>query len=557
MIKFIFAIIVLFSYQWTEVNVALAQSLSEQSEENGDLTDHHSSFKYDDYETHQLYDELLKAYTRKDSLSIAELLHRISTDYTSKGRWDRGEALALDAFQISKAIGIDSTMASSFNALAISLRSKARDLHESGEIDNNQFLQWADSVIYLYDKKLDALKSENLPLYEAYTYQGMGQVYIQTKDLRPNDISKATYYFDKAVSISLTTNDSRLQFMTQLWFGISLLHQEKYDEIFTLLDRLSPMLNHESLNSLSKYLYHNLKLSTVLRAESQQDLLGILIQRDTFLKEVWMVDHQKEIAEMDRRYETNKTKLELAQQAKINELQQTQISRRNLFSSVVLVMFFAVAGGAFYLFKLNRRNRKLAENNTMLVREQNHRVKNNLQMISSLLSLQAKKSNGSSKSTILESSRRVQSIALLHRRLYDNTEGKKEVEMKSYVEDLVEEIIFATGSQDIPIRLNLDDFNMPIGRAVHLALILNELITNSLKHVFSREGLNGECIDIILKRTGNKAELIYSDHGGVFDVDAFNTSDTFGNQIIRSQAQHLSGDFNIENENGFKFDIKF
>jgi len=557
MLKCICALIVLIFFQWIEVNVAFAQSLSEQSEETGELSDHHSSFNYDDYETHQLYDELLKAYTKKDSLRIAELLHRISTDYSSKGRWDRGESLALDALQISKAIEVDSTLASSFNALAISLRSKARDLHESGDIDDNQFLQLADSVIYLYDKKLDALKNENLPLYEAYTYQGMGQMYIQTKDIRPEDIFKATNYFDKAVSTAFTTNNSRLQFVTQLWYGISLLHQEKFDETFTLLDRLSSMLNDESLNSLSKYIYHNLKLSTFLRSAGEEELLELLIERDKFLREVWLVDHQTEIAAMDRRYETSETKVELEQQAKINELQQAQITRRNFFIATMFILFAAIAAGTFYLYRLNLRNKELAENNEMLVREQNHRVKNNLQMISSLLNLQAKNSNGSSKSTILDSSRRVQSIALLHRRLYDDFEGKKEVDIKTYIEELLEEILFASSNQDIPVRLNLEEFKMPIGRAVHLALILNELVTNSLKHVFSRERLNGECIELLLKTTGDKAVLTYRDHGGVFDVDAFKKSGSLGNQIIRSQAQYLSKEFKIENEDGFKLEIIF
>jgi two-component sensor histidine kinase len=260
---------------------------------------------------------------------------------------------------------------------------------------------------------------------------------------------------------------------------------------------------------------------------------------------------------MDRRYETSKTKVELEQQAKINELQQAQIARRNFFIVAMVILFIAIAVGTFYLYRLNLLNKELAENNEMLVREQNHRVKNNLQMISSLLHLQAKNSNGSSKSTILDSSRRVQSIALLHRRLYDDFEGKKEVDIKTYIEELLEEILFASSNQDIPVRLNLEEFKMPIGRAVHLALILNELVTNSLKHVFSRERLNGECIELLLKTTGDKAVLTYRDHGGVFDVDAFKKSESLGNQIIRSQAQYLSKEFKIENEDGFKFEIRF
>ena len=204
-------------------------------------------------ETQQLYNQLLQAHAKSDSLNIAEALHRISTDYSSSGRWKRGEELALQALQIARNIQIDSTVASSLNALAIALTSKINNLYQNGEINDEKFLQLADSVIFIYNQKLDVLERLNLPIYKAYTYQGMGQIYLRTKQLRPQDVQIASEYFKKAISTAQTTNDQLLQFMTQIWYGISLSHQEKYNEISTLLDELVVL----PFNSLSIFCHRS------------------------------------------------------------------------------------------------------------------------------------------------------------------------------------------------------------------------------------------------------------------------------------------------------------
>ena len=541
--------------QFYNQELAKAQSIDESNQEMTNTEE--SLFSESNLELNQLYEQLLLAQTKNDSLFVAEILHRISIDYSSSGRWERGELLAHDAVDIARDIEVDSTLASSLNALAISLNSKAMNLYELGELDDNQFLQLADSVITIYDQKLEVLARLDLPRYEAYTYQGMGQLYLQTEKLRPEDSQKALENLEIGRAIALTTNDQLLQFTSQLWYASSLLHQKKFNEILFTLDELEPMLDNYSLNSLAKYMYYHLRLTTELYLAGRDDLVIVSQQEENFLQEKWMIDHQVEIASMDRRYETSKTKRELDQQSKINDLQQAQIYRRNFIIGIIFILLLGITCGFYYFSQLNRKNQKLAENNAMLVKEQNHRVKNNLQMISSLLSLQADRADDSSKETMLISSRRVQAIALLHRRLYDDLDGVKEVEIKTYIEELIQDILFATGKQDVPLRLNLENVSLPVEKAVHLALILNELITNSLKHVFSRARLNGECIELSLAKPDGQIELTYRDNGGSFDVEAFKTSDSLGNQIILSQAAHLAQEFEVADEDGMKFEMKF
>ena len=502
------------------------------------------------------YNRLLEYSESGDSLMMAEMLHKISTQYSSRNRWKRGLEFARRALEISQKIKVDSLLASSYNALAIGYTSKSRNLLKSNKITEDEYLGLADSAVGFYQQKLKVLENLGLPLYQVYTYQGLGQIYRKTEKFRKQDQLKALKSFEKAKKIALESDQKELIITSTIWLstfynkvGESAKASENLDEIESIINDYGSQMHI--------HMFHNLRFVLKLRIYEDEELELLYYKQKVSFENHLRQNFESSIAVLDRRYETQKTKRELAQQAKINDLQKAQLNQRNLIISIVVLLLLGAGGGSFFLYRLNTKNRKLAENNAMLVKEQNHRVKNNLQMISSLLSLQADRSTDSSRETMLDSSRRVQAIALLHRKLYDDLEGVKEVEMKPYIEELIEDILFATGKQDVPHRLNLDDVKLPVEKAVHLALILNELVTNSLKHVFSRERLNGECIELSLSKPNGKIELSYRDYGGSFDVEAFKNSDSLGNQIIQSQANYLAEEVEITDEGGMNFEMRF
>ena len=147
-----------------------------------------------------------------------------------------------------------------------------------------------------------------------------------------------------------------------------------------------------------------------------------------------------------------------------------------------------------------------------LLKEIHHRVKNNLQMVSSLLSLQSRNTKSKEAIAALEEGKsRVQAMALIHQKLYQN-EDLSVVEMQGYVESLINSIqsVYKKGGHDIDIHVNAQGIELDIDRAIPFGLILNELVSNSFKYAFPHGEQNAE---IHIRFWKDKKE----DRGGYFE----------------------------------------
>lgn len=124
------------------------------------------------------------------------------------------------------------------------------------------------------------------------------------------------------------------------------------------------------------------------------------------------------------------------------------------------------------------------EQKTALLHEVDHRVKNNLQLITSLLRLQARRSMDPAVRQALGSAQeRVNAVATVHRRLFRG-EDVERFDVAAFVEDLVADVIGASGRRDIQVRLNLEPVDLAAARAAPLALLINELLLNAVHHAF-------------------------------------------------------------------------
>ena len=256
--------------------------------------------------------------------------------------------------------------------------------------------------------------------------------------------------------------------------------------------------------------------------------------------------HNIAFHEKDQKFKVSQTKDELI--ATNHQLSNTQ---RNLFLSIATgIVFFSLSG---YLVFISRRNKRLSTRNELLLKEQNHRVKNNLQMINSLLSLQSEKLlSTDAKEALNESQMRINSVALLHRMLYER-ENIGKVNAREYLTALVDEISYASPRR-IEISLRVDqEIYWTIERATSLGLIVNELLTNSIKHVSETNTLTAS-----ISADGGSDELVlqYSDNGEGVEEEVWKKSDSFGNQLIRIQSEQLRGNYRISSRNGFFYELK-
>jgi PAS domain S-box-containing protein len=204
-----------------------------------------------------------------------------------------------------------------------------------------------------------------------------------------------------------------------------------------------------------------------------------------------------------------------------------------------------------------RINASLKEKETLL-HEIHHRVKNNMQVISSLLNLQANNIEDSrAKDVLKESQGRVFAMSAVHETLH-GSENLSEIDLKSYLSKITTFIFqsYSVNHENVKLNSSVGEMPISIDHAYPLGLIINELISNSLKYAFPDERKG--TINISMKKAGKKLELIVMDDGvGMSDrLDWINAS-TLGIQLVRALVENqLDGSIDMESNNGTKFTIK-
>ncbi len=187
----------------------------------------------------------------------------------------------------------------------------------------------------------------------------------------------------------------------------------------------------------------------------------------------------------------------------------------------------------------------------VLLREVHHRVKNNLQIVSSLLNLQAGYINDKKILEVFkESQARIRSMALIHEKLYQSRDLDK-INFSDYIDSLIQDLFRSYRSQlnNIDIRCEADRIFLEIDQAILCGLVINELISNSIKHAFKGRK-SGEVL-VKLSRENNVYTIIVQDNGIGFpeDIDIENT-DSLGLQLVTSLTTQMGGTLEITSENG-------
>jgi PAS domain S-box-containing protein len=195
----------------------------------------------------------------------------------------------------------------------------------------------------------------------------------------------------------------------------------------------------------------------------------------------------------------------------------------------------------------------------VLLQEIHHRVKNNLQVISSLINMQARRlERGAARDALEECQTRVLAIALIHEKLYESKDYS-EVRFAEYARSLAGTVFHATGvSPDgITLLLSIDDLALKIDRAIPCGLIINELITNALKHAF-RDRRNGTIWVGLTSADPGRLRLTVRDDGfglpAGFEVDSVNS---MGLQLVTTLCEQLAGTLEVTCNPGACFQLTF
>lgn len=299
----------------------------------------------------------------------------------------------------------------------------------------------------------------------------------------------------------------------------------------------------------------------------------------------------QQIEELQVRYETSKKEQEIRLLMQQAQLTQAELDRQKLMRNVIIVMIallllLFIMG--FNRYRLKQRNHRLLEQQQQLIRQKNvslenmisdmdvllqekgklldekewlvreihHRVKNNMQIVISLLNKQAGYlSNADAVAALRESQQRLQAMSLLHQKLYQE-DALSVVSMAVYIQDLVRHI---RESFDRHIRFELDiaPVVLEVSNALPLGLILNEAITNALKYAFPG-GRDGRIRIVLEEATHGELRLTVEDNGiGLppgFDLE---THSSMGLHLIKMMSEQLNGTFDIHSNGGTVLTICF
>jgi two-component sensor histidine kinase len=203
--------------------------------------------------------------------------------------------------------------------------------------------------------------------------------------------------------------------------------------------------------------------------------------------------------------------------------------------------------------------KKSLKDKELLLREIHHRVKNNLQVVSSLLYLQSKKSSDKGvNDALLESQHRVKSMVLIHEKLY-RSEDLASIDYSEYISELTNTLFrsYRLDTSRIKLELEVGAIRLNTDFAVQCGLLINELVSNAMKHAFPDERKGTISIKFKCDETEKYTLEIKDDGVGLKDDFTMDTRDTLGMQLVNTLVEQMNGTIEISNRNGAGFKIQF
>ncbi|MDG2449065.1 MAG: histidine kinase dimerization/phosphoacceptor domain -containing protein, partial [Saprospiraceae bacterium] len=450
------------------------------------------------------------------------------------------------------------------NEDALIYHNDAKNLAKS--VENNSELSIAHSNIGNTFEELNQLDSALLH-YEIS--QGInnkqkdewGLVYDKTQlgklMMKMGKEDQALLYANEGHRIAKKIKATNLIAFSQLLLGNVLINQNQFDKGIKLLDEL--LENDDFNNSLQDQTEAHESLYLAYKSIGQIDqAFSNLESFHTLSDSILNSSITDQVNNLEIKYQTEKKEQEIVNLQLNEELSKARISNQR-------IAIFSLLTGLGLLTIMLYRNRQqklkiesqndiiaksLKEKDTLL-REIHHRVKNNLQFVSSLLNLQSRHvEDDTALIALQEGQNRVKSMALIHQNLYqeDNLTG---IEVKEYFEKLTNSLFtsYNIAPERIKLEMEIENVNLDVDSVIPIGLIVNELVSNSLKHAFPNDA-NG-VISVRLNEENDQLILSVSDNGlgmDTSDKDGFEKS--FGYKLINAFKSQLEADLDISSENG-------
>ncbi|RZK34670.1 MAG: sensor histidine kinase [Hymenobacter sp.] len=418
---------------------------------------------------------------------------------------------------------------------------------------NENAAQYYDTAFNAYVKAIELVNSSGKGKeYYNKLYNNISQVYAEDR----KEYHTALTYLFKAVAINQQQNNIiSLSYnygnISEAYFflkknDLGLLYARKTLDAARHTDRPNRMLN--ALRQMYRAYEH------VGRYDSALFYQIVATDLNDSLNSIAKI---KQVDEINTQYETNKKEAAIQLLNAENQVSNTRIAW--LVSGLIVVGALAIGLIALYR-RVQHQKAQLAAQATRLevmMKELHHRVKNNLQIVSSLLNMQTYKlQDEESISALKTSGERVQAMSLIHQRLYSKDELTA-VNLKEYLTDLAESLMQSYGysHQNFELQVAVDQELMDVDTALPIGLIVNELITNALKYAYAN--VMHPTLQVMLTGQGSSIRLSVKDNGQEFNIAKWQQGkSSFGKQLIVSLCRQLRAKQTVDTTNGTEFVIQ-
>ncbi len=515
-----------------------------------------------------------------DSMGLAEAADQIGIMNTFMGNMHEAQGYLLEVANLYNRIGSKLDIAGANNGLAIFYNDignteKAIEMYKLAlqqyeEIDDT--LGRANvhanlGLLYIDEDSLE-LAEQNILMQghldsAIQTQWGLGffHDFMGMLKKRQGKLPEALKYFKQAYKIRETLPSHYNLAETNHGLAATYNAMKQYDKAITYANAI---LEHKDKHqSLSQEMNAYLQLSQAYEGKKMHKEALVYHKKYKLIADsIYSRDLLEEITHKDALFEKVKQDRKIETLSFQNELSLNKIKYKNKIILGGLVAILIILGLIYNLYRLYKKvtnqKEKVAQTlkeKDLLLREIHHRVKNNLQLISSLLTLQGRSINDENViQAINEGKSRVRSMAIIHQDLY-NRENLTGLSVRTYLSKLSKEL-FDTYNIDkdrIKLNTNIEDLELDIDTMVPLGLIINELITNSLKYAFPGNE-KGE-IFISLSEQDNRLKLRIEDNGIGYDETKINNQ-SFGSTLLRALTNQLNGTLTINSKNGTEVKIE-
>lgn len=380
-------------------------------------------------------------------------------------------------------------------------------------------------------------------------YANIGTSYFNLKEY-----GKALEYFEMSESISGVV-ENKFNLIT-LYNSLGQTHMalENFDASQVYLEKALEIAKTYDAKERVQYIYQSLSDLAEARGDHKR-ALEYFREYHAIGNEVYQSERNDAMAKYEKKFEVFESK----EKQREAELKVAERERMILYISIGALVLLIVLGLLIYAIRMRNKAVKASrvelENRNRLMKEMHHRIKNNLQLVESMLSIQSRRMDEDS-ALQLESVRgSIQAMAGIHEGLYSRGSGEH-IDSKDFFANLKENLKHSD-QDEVNLTVNTDQFKTDVDTVVSIGIIVNELFTNSLKYAFS-EG-DQKKIEIELKKQGGTLLLRYRDYGKGFSEVQDHRSTSFGMKMIKATMRKLKAEMNEENpEKGvaYAFTIK-